>query len=135
LTACLLATDWKKYDAEAPEDLVPSGLSISGLFDLTPLVPTTVNNALKLDHAEAVRNSPLGWPLTGSRVLDAWVGAEESSEYLRQSRAVADEWKKQGAETAHREITGANHFTVLDPLNDPRSEISQRLAALAHALR
>lgn len=135
LTACLLATDWKKYGAGAPGDLVPSGLSISGLFDLTPLVPTTVNNALKLDEAEAKRNSPLYWPLAGKRVLDAWVGGAESAEYLRQSRAVADEWNKRGAETAYRKIAGANHFTVLDPLNDPRSEISQRLAALSHALR
>jgi arylformamidase len=135
LTACLLATDWKKYDASVPEDLVPSGLSISGLFDLTPLVPTTVNNALKLDDAEATRNSPLHWPLTGKRVLDAWVGGAESSEYLRQSRTVAEEWKKRGAETMYREVAGANHFTALDPLNDARSEISQRLAALSRALR
>jgi arylformamidase len=135
LTACLLATDWKKYDAHAPEDLVPSGLSISGLFDLTPLVPTSVNNALKLSEAEAARNSPLGWKLTGKRVLDAWVGGAESSEYLRQSRAVAEEWRKRGAGTAYREIADANHFTVLDPLEDPASEISQRLAAFAGALR
>ncbi|MBY0533145.1 MAG: alpha/beta hydrolase [Xanthobacteraceae bacterium] len=135
LTACLLATDWKRYDANTPEDLVPSGLSISGLFDLTPLVPTTVNNALKLDHAEAARNSPLSWPLPDKRTLDAWVGGAESSEYLRQSRTVTDEWRARGAETAYREIKGANHFTVLDPLNDPRSEISLRFAALSHALR
>ena len=130
LTACLLATEWKKYDAAAPEDLVPSGLSISGLFDLVPLVPTSVNNALALDEAEAGRNSPLYWPLSGSRVLDAWVGGAESSEYLRQSRTVAEEWKKRGAETAYREVAGANHFTVLDPLSDPESQISQRLRAL-----
>ena len=135
LTACLLATDWKKYDANAPEDLVSSGLSISGLFDLTPLVPTTVNNALKLDVAEATQNSPLDWQLPGRRVLDAWVGGAESAEYLRQSRTAAEEWNKRGAETAYHEVEGANHFTVLDPLNDAGSEISQRLAALAHALR
>jgi arylformamidase len=135
LAACLLATDWKKFDASAPEDLVPSGLSISGLFDLTPLVPTTVNNALKLDEAEAARNSPLHWPVPGKRALDAWVGGAESAEYLRQSRAGAEEWRKRGAVTVYREIAGANHFTVLEPLNDPASEISQRLAALAHALR
>ncbi len=135
LTACLLATEWKKYDASAPEDLVPSGLSISGLFDLRPLVPTTINNGLKLDEAEAMRNSPLYWPLPGGRLLDAWVGGAESAEYLRQSRVAAEEWKKRGAETAYREVAGANHFTVLDPLNDPSSEISQRLTALSRALR
>jgi len=131
LTACLLATSWKSYDAAAPDDLVPCGLSISGLFDLKPLVSTTVNNALHLDDAEAERNSPLHWPLSGKRVLDAWVGGAESAEYLRQSRVVSEEWSKRGAETAYREVAGANHFTVLDPLNDPLSEISQRLAALA----
>ncbi len=135
LVACLLATRWEEYDPVAPADLVPSGLSISGLFDLTPLVPTTVNHALGLDEAEAARLSPLRWPLPGKRVLEAWVGGAESGEYLRQSREVAEAWKRQGAETAYRELAGANHFTVLDPLCYPASEISQRLAALAHALR
>lgn len=135
LAACLLATDWEKYDATAPRDLVHAGLSISGLFELTPLVPTTVNGALKLEPAEAARLSPLHWPLPGKRVLEAWVGGAESGEYLRQSREVAETWKRRGAETVYRELAGANHFTVLDPLCDPASEISQRLAALAGALR
>jgi arylformamidase len=135
LTACLLATGWNKYDAGAPEDLVPSGLSVSGLFDLTPLVSTSVNSALKLDEAEARQNSPLHWPVATGRTLDAWVGGAESAEYLRQSRTVAEVWGKRCVKTVYREIAGANHFTVLDPLLDPASEISQRLAALAHALR
>lgn len=135
LTACLLATDWQQYDPAAPADLVPSGLAISGLFDLVPLVATTVNNALQLDDTEAARLSPLHWPLPGKRRLDAWVGSAESAEYLRQSRRVAETWGRQGAETAYRELAGANHFTALDPLEDPSSEISQRLSALGHALR
>lgn len=135
LSACLLATDWKRYAADAPQNLVPSGLSISGLFDLVPLVATSVNNALQLDEKEAARLSPLSWPLPGRRILDAWVGGAESAEYLRQSRAVAEAWEMRGAETACRELSGANHFTVLEPLTDPRSEISQRLAALSRALR
>lgn len=135
LTACLLATDWKSLDADAPEDLVPSGLSISGVFDLEPLVPTSINNALKLDAAEAKRLSPLHWPVPRGRKLEAWVGGAESSEFLRQSRDVADRWARQGAETLYRELPGADHFMVLDPLTDPASEISQHLAALANALR
>jgi arylformamidase len=133
LTACLLATDWKIRGA--PETLIPSGLSISGLFDLEPLVATSVNNALKLDTNEARRLSPLHWPVAKDIVLDAWVGGAESSEYLRQSRTVAEVWKLEGAETAYRELAGADHFTVLEPFADPASEISRRLAALAHALR
>lgn len=135
MTACLLATEWKRYAPDAPANLVPSGVSISGLFDLVPLVATSVNHALQLDEQEAARLSPLHWPLPGHRILDAWVGGAESAEYLRQSRAVAEAWRMRGAETLYRELSGANHFTVLAPLNDPESEISQRLAALSHALR
>jgi len=135
LTACLLTTDWKRYSLHAPENLVASGLSISGLFDLVPLIATSVNQALKLDEAEALRLSPLHWPLEGRPVLDAWVGSAESAEYLRQSRAVVQAWQARGAETRYRELPGANHFTALEPLNDPASEISQRLAVLSRALR
>lgn len=135
LTACLLATDWKTLNAEAPANLVPAGLSISGLFELEPLVPTSINNALKLDINEAQRLSPLHWPAAAGLILDAWVGGAESSEYLRQSRTITEAWGAKGVKTAYREIEGANHFTVLSPFADPASEIAQRLAALTRALR
>jgi arylformamidase len=133
LTACLLATDWKALGV--PDGLVPSGLAISGLFELEPIVPTTINSALKLDPQEARRLSPRFWPVAEGRTLDAWVGGAESREYLRQSRSVAEAWRLKGVETAYREVAGANHFTVLEPMSDPTSEISQRLAVLAGALR
>lgn len=135
LVACLLATNWSKIAPDMLEDFVPAGISISGVFDLAPLLATSINRALRLGEQEARRYSPIYWPLSGRPTLDAWVGELESTEFLRQSRAVAQAWEKRGAETAYREISGANHFTVLDPLSDPGSEISQRLAALGHALR
>jgi arylformamidase len=133
LTACLVATDWKTLGAR--EALIPSGLAVSGLFELEPLVPTSINNALKLDTAEAKRLSPRYWPVKNGLTLDAWVGAAESSEYLRQSDGVVRVWRGQGAETAYREVEGANHFTVVAPYADPASEMVQRLAALSRALR
>ena len=48
--ACL-ATDWKAYDASLPSDLVRAAYAISGLFDLPPLVETSINKALRLDQA------------------------------------------------------------------------------------
>jgi len=133
LTACLLSSDWKSIDADAPADLVPAGLSLSGLFDLVPLIKTGINNALRLDEAEARALSPVRSQPRGT--LDAWVGGEESGEFLRQSRAIADHWNANGAAARYREIAGANHFTVLDPFTDPSSELSQRLAAMTLAVR
>jgi arylformamidase len=39
LAACMLATDWKAYDASLPPRLVSAAYAISGLFELEPLVP------------------------------------------------------------------------------------------------
>jgi arylformamidase len=131
LAACLLATDWKTLDATAPDDLVPAAYAISGVFDLVPLTQVTPNADLKLDDAEAKRMSPLLWKAPAGRMLDCVVGGIESSEFLRQSRDMADGWGARGVATRYEEIPGANHFTVVDPLRDPESKITKRVVELA----
>ena len=131
LSACMLATDWKKFDPKAPADLVPAAYSISGLFDLAPFVHTAMNADLRLDDVEVARVSPLNWPVSNPRVFDAVVGGAESAEFLRQSRVVVDTWRAKGVDARYQEIAGANHFTVLDPLSDPGSAMTARCAALA----
>ena len=75
LAACMVATDWKKLDAKAPADLVPAGYSISGLFDLTPLVATAMNADLRLDEPTAARLSPLSWPVAAGACSTRWSAA------------------------------------------------------------
>ena len=118
LAACMVATDWKALDASAPADLAPAGYAISGLFDLAPLLHLATNADFKLDDAEARRISPLFWPLVRGKVLDAVVGGEESSEFLRHSKIVADGWREKGAETRYEAVPGLNHFTICDPMTD-----------------
>jgi arylformamidase len=131
LAACLLATDWRGIDLALPPTPVIAAYAISGLFDLRPLVKTSLNTALKLDDAAAKALSPLFWkpPVHGS--LDAVVGADESAEYLRQSRTIADVWGAAGVATRFAKIPGANHFTAIAPLVDPGSAMTLRLKQLA----
>jgi arylformamidase len=131
LAACLMATDWRSVDPALPQDLVKAAYSISGLFDLGPLVTTSVNNALGLDAAAARRASPLFWPMPFHGSLDAVVGGDESAEYHRQSRMIVDAWGRGGFETRFAEVPGANHFTAVAPLADPNSPMTQRLLELA----
>jgi arylformamidase len=131
LAATMLATEWQARYPKAPPDLVPAAYAISGLFDLTPLVGIPMAHDLRLDESEARTLSPLFWPAPKGRPFDAVVGALESSEFLRQSRTVADSWGKAGAQTRYEAIPGANHFTVIDALADPHSAMVRRLAELA----
>jgi len=131
LAACLLATDWKAVAPDLPVDLVPAAYSISGLFDLAPLIGVTMNQDLRLDAEDARRVSPLFWPAPAGRTFDAVVGALESSEFLRQSRSIADAWGKSGVLTRYEAVAQANHFTILDALTDGQSAMVLRLAALA----
>jgi arylformamidase len=130
LTGCMVATDWKTIADDAPADLVPAGYSISGVFDLTPLIKVSMNQELRLDESQARAVSPLFWDLPRGRVFDAIVGGIESDEFRRQSRIVADAWHGK-AQTRYEEIPGANHFTVVDPLKDAGSAMVARLTELA----
>ena len=130
LTACMLATDWKTVAPDAPADLVPAAYAISGLFDLTPLLHVSQNADLKLDEAQARAVSPLYWSVPAGRTFDAVVGGAESSEFLRQSRTIAEAWKQGMVDTHYEAMPGANHFTVVDPLMDANSAMTKRVAEL-----
>jgi arylformamidase len=131
LAACLLATDWRSVDPVLPQDLVRAAYAISGLFDLGPLVKTSVNNALGLDETAARRASPMFWQPPAHGTLDAVVGGNESAEYFRQSRMIVDAWCQAGIATRFAEVPGANHFTAIAPLADPDSPMTRRLLELA----
>ncbi|MBV9812000.1 MAG: alpha/beta hydrolase [Acetobacteraceae bacterium] len=122
LAAMLLATDWRSRGMS--EHTVRAAMPISGLFDLAPLLATSINDKLGLDKAEAERLSPVTMPAPEGR-LHAFVGGDEGSEYERQSRAIAAAWNG-----TWQAIPGANHFTVLDGLLDPDSPMVRTAARL-----
>jgi len=131
LAACLLATDWRAHDASLPTDLVIAAYAISGLFDLVPLVGTSINKALGLNGATAKDASPLFWKPPADGSLDAVVGEKESAEYHRQSRVATEAWARAGLPTRYGIVAAANHFTAIAPLADAASEMVLRLKRLA----
>ena len=124
LSACLLS-----------EGRARAAVAISGVFELAPLIPTSINAALRLDAFEARRLSPAEWPAPAGAVLDCVVGGDESAEFLRQSRDMAERWGRHGARTRFDPLPGLNHFTVLDPLFDADSALVRRIAELARIFR
>lgn len=131
LTAAMLASDWRKLPG-VPDDLVRAGCAISGVFELAPLIPTSINTATRLDPTTAAEASPLRWPPPPrGRTLVAAVGGDESGEFHRQSRTMTEVWAKAGVETEYLSIPGTNHFTIVDELTKPDSALFGRVVSLA----
>lgn len=131
LAAAMLATDWSKVGG-VPADLVRAAYAISGVFDVVPLVPTSLNAALKLDETSAKAASPYFWSAPPKdRTFVAAVGGDESQEFIRQSLAVTSLWHRAGVKAECVIIPGTNHFTVVEELANPESAMVARLASLA----
>jgi acetyl esterase/lipase len=125
LAACLMAR------AASPQRPVRVAMPISGLFDLPPLVPISINRALGLTVEEAHRLSPLEWTPPENGRLVAVVGGIESSEFLRQSRAIVERWGQAGVATHYHEVPGAHHFDVIAGLVDPADPLVDILVDLS----
>jgi arylformamidase len=118
-----------------PANLVSAAYAISGLFDLGPLIGTSINKAMGLDQDTARAVSPLFWRAPSGLSLDAVVGENESAEFFRQSRTIVDFWGKANVATRFGTVPGANHFTAIAPLADPNSQMVSRLKHLAARAR
>lgn len=131
LTAAMLAADWSKV-AGVPSDLVRAGYAISGVFDLPPLIGTSINEAVRLDKQSAMAASPIAWPPPrGKRTFVAAVGELESAEFHRQSRDIAETWKRAGIAAKSVVMADTNHFTIVDELVRPGSAMLNEVVAMA----
>lgn len=122
LAAMTTAALWPQYAADLPADLVKGALLVSGLFDLEPLVHAPfVNVDLKLDVERARRLSPVDLPPATAAPVTLAVGAEESSEFKRQSALLAKRWQRNVGRML--EVEGCHHLAVCDALADPESPL------------
>jgi arylformamidase len=127
LAAMMLACQWKRWAPALPADLVKNAMSISGLYDLEPLVHTPMlQGDLRLTPEQASRASPALFAPPSRGVLYTVAGADESDEFLRHNALIEQAW---GSKTVpvREALLGLNHFSILEALTDP----NHRLHALA----
>jgi arylformamidase len=122
LVAIMCATDWTARNVE--ESNFRGGVLISGLYDLSPLLETSINADIQLTNETAKALSPIHLQPKLNIPLDIVVGGAETSEFIRQSHLLHKTWP---ANAGSLEIVaGANHFTIVDECAKPDSACFQR---------
>ena len=130
LATMMMATNWTQFNPNLTDDVIKGVCAISGLYNLVPIQLCNVNEILKMDKESALLNSPVRLlPKTLCPLVLA-VGAEETAEYLSQSRQLSDRWTKQDSSIELIEIAGLNHFSILETMLKPSSTLHQAMCHL-----
>lgn len=103
---------------------------LSGVFDLRPLVHTSVNDPLGLDTSAAAAVSPRLLPVVGrNEVVVAW-GDNDTDAFKDQSRSYAAHLAGAGLQVTSLECAGRHHFDIVDDLVDPTTELGRHTLGL-----
>ncbi|MEE8171877.1 MAG: alpha/beta hydrolase [Alphaproteobacteria bacterium] len=127
LAAELLATDWQARGL--PAEVIRGVTAISGLFDLAPLIETSINNELGLDQKSARQFSPLYRMPRLRASLAVAVGADETDAFLQQSRDYAERCRAAGHDCNLLCLEACNHYTILSQLADSEAPLTQAVLA------
>ena len=114
----------------ANTELAAAAVLVSGVYELEPLIGTSINDALGLDEATARACSPLGLDLAGFPPTLVAYGDDETDEFKRQSQAFADRLQAAGTVTSVIEIPDRNHFDVIVDLATPGTALGDAVSAL-----
>jgi arylformamidase len=100
--------------------------AISGLFDLLPLIPTSLNKALTLDTRRAEQLSPVLMAGPSGTRVHTIIGEHETGQFHIQAAVIANCWPQV---VAHHVVPATHHYTVLWPLADADSPVCQAVIA------
>ena len=131
LTAMMYTIDWRAQGLAGGAPFA-GGISLSGVHDLAPLVQFSHNVDFRLDAAEARRMSPAAARPTTQAPLMLACGADETSEFVRQTDLMWDAWPENHPRGIERpmHVAGRNNYNVVLEYLDPSSALSQATLAL-----
>ena len=134
LAAMMMACQWQRYADDLPADLVKSGLSVSGLFELESVMRSPMlQSDLRLDEAQVLRCSPAWMPTPAQGSFWSVVGALESDEFIRQHMLIQQAWGKACVPVCEA-LPGLHHFNVLSALAESGSYLNRLALRFLHGL-
>jgi arylformamidase len=122
LCAVQLTTDWESLGA--PADLIKGGVTLSGMYELYPVLLSARSSYVKMSPAEVIALSPL----RHLDKLDCSVivvnGDRESPEFLRQGTEFATVLAGMGRLAGRFILPGKNHFEVPETISDAHADLT-----------
>lgn len=88
-------------------------IPISGIYDLEPLISTSLNIKIQLNQIQARNNSPI---LRVSKDLvpaEFFVGNHETQAFIQQSQEMKDQWELKGNAANFTILKNSDHFSLL----------------------
>jgi arylformamidase len=123
LVALLAMQDWAELGVDTAAFL--GFVCISGAYDLEPVLLSSRRDYIDLCEAEARQLSPILHPGRSCLPLHLVYGSRESPEFIRQSLAFAKVLASENKLAACLEISGKNHFEIMDALADPDQAVAR----------
>ena len=129
LAGMVLARGWQEnYGMDSTA--IAGAVLLSGLYDLSPLVDTHINDWMHLSLEAARRNSPIfALPDHRPPILVSY-GSNETAEFKRQSRDYLTAWQTGSGQAEYVDMPGTNHFDLVLQLNRLDSPLVQKLLKL-----
>jgi len=128
LAAAHLAEDW--VSRGLPVDPIAGVVCLSGVFDVTPLIQTSLNRGLHLDAAQAAALNLNDTRLRENAKLVLAVGELESRSFHEQSARLAENWAQLSPAVVN--VAAANHFTIVDSLAAPQGQLNRLAMDMSH---
>jgi arylformamidase len=129
LATLALLTNWQSFGLKdhAP---IHSATMISGAYDLDPVMLSARRSYVRLEPAEVATLSPIRHvDVIGCPLLVAFC-RNDTPEYQRHAHTLYEALKHRGKPAELLYLTSANHFDSVLALEQPQSDLLQRVAAL-----
>ena len=107
---------------------IVGGVPFSGVFDFEPMLHFAFNSDFMLDDAAVKRLSLVDKARTVGAKLVVAAGGNESSEFQRQSRVLAEAWAPQAAPALI--LPGLDHFSIVDSFAERGQPLYEATLAL-----
>ena len=112
-----------------PASPIAAVLALSGVYDLAPLVATSLNTKMTLTPETAHAASPVHRAERAACPALFVVGGGETPAFLAQNRDMAAAWRRTGTTAIERKEPDADHFSLIARLTDETSPLSRAVAS------